>query len=70
MTVESGYKGISEDLLYVFNRVKENIDSNCLNENEKVDQVKLSLIDISVKDTDGQLKSVSELIDKLLNGQF
>lgn len=70
MTVESGYKGISEDLLYVFNRVKENIDSNCLNENEKVDQVKLSLIDISVKDTDGQLKSVSELIDKLLNGQL
>lgn len=64
------YKDVAEDLLFVLDRIKANVNSTIVNDAEKIDLVKLCLTDVSVQDTNGQLRSVSQVIDKLLEGKF
>ncbi|QGV17961.1 Hypothetical protein LCAKO_1436 [Lacticaseibacillus paracasei subsp. paracasei] len=70
MEVKNVYKEIAEDLLYVLDRIKDNVNSNIVTDADKIDLVKLCLVDFSVKDADGKLRSASNLIDELLNGKF
>ncbi|ONN75159.1 hypothetical protein BWR10_05910 [Lacticaseibacillus rhamnosus] len=70
MAIQTCYKDVAEDLLYVLNRIKANVNSNIVSDADKIDLVKSCLDDVSVKDTDGKLRSVSSVIDELLNDKF
>ncbi|MCP9309816.1 hypothetical protein [Lacticaseibacillus paracasei] len=70
MAIQTCYKDVAVDLLYVLNRIKANVNSDIVSDADKIGLVRLCLADVSVKDTNGELRSVSSVIDELLNGQF